>query len=180
MVTSENIENILKENLNFKLDIFSIDIDGIDYWIIEKLPKNISKIFIAEYNSNFGHELCISVPNINDFNRTKYHHSNLCYGMSLRALIEIMEKKNFYFLGTNLQKNNAFFISKDFLKEKYFPNIELSDIKNYCNSNIRESRDQKGRLTYLTGKRKIEIIQECEVINLKDENYKKTIIKDLI
>ena len=89
--------------------------------------------------------------------------------MSLRALIEIMEKKNFYFLGTNLQKNNAFFISKDFLKEKYFPNIELSDIKNYCNSNIRESRDQKGRLTYLTGKRKIEIIQECDYDEIMEE-----------
>tara|TARA_B100000989_G_C19511182_1_gene459155 strand:- start:871 stop:1821 length:951 start_codon:yes stop_codon:yes gene_type:complete len=180
MVTSENIENILKENLNFELDIFSIDIDGIDYWIIDKLPKNISKIFIAEYNSNFGHELHVSVPNINDFNRTKYHHSNLCYGMSLRALIKLMEKKNFYFLGTNLQKNNAFFISKDFLKEKYFPNIELSNSEDYCNSNIRESRNQKGSLTYLTGKRKIEAIQECEVIDLKDDNYKKTLIKDLI
>ena len=97
MITSENIDDILKTSLNFELDIFSIDIDGIDYWIIEKLPKNISKIFIAEYNSNFGHELCISVPNINDFNRTKYHHSNLCYGMSLRALIDLMEKKKLLF-----------------------------------------------------------------------------------
>ena len=43
--------------------------------------------------------------------------------MSLRALIDLMEKKNYYFLGTNLQKNNAFFISKDYTKEKYFPNI---------------------------------------------------------
>ena len=180
MITSENIDDILKKSLNFELDIFSIDIDGIDYWIIEKLPKNISKIFIAEYNSNFGHELCISVPNINDFNRTKYHHSNLCYGMSLRALIDLMEKKNYYFLGTNLQKNNAFFISKDYTKEKYFPNIEIGNIENYCNSNIRESRDQKGSLTFLTGKKKIEAIKECEIINLKDDNYKKTLIKDLI
>ena len=180
MITSENIDDILKTSLNFELDIFSIDIDGIDYWIIEKLPKNISKIFIAEYNSNFGHELCISVPNINDFNRTKYHHSNLCYGMSLRALIDLMEKKNYYFLGTNLQKNNAFFISKDYTKEKYFPNIELENIENYCNSNIRESRDQKGFLTFLTGKKKIEAIKECEIINLKDDSYKKTLIKDLI
>ena len=100
--------------------------------------------------------------------------------MSLRALIDIMEKKNFYFLGTNLQKNNAFFVSKDYSKEKYFPNIELTNIENYCNSNIRESRDQKGSLTFLTGKRKIEAIKECEIINLKNDIHKKTLIKDLI
>ena len=97
MITSKNIEKIFNEYLDYKLDIFSIDIDGIDYWIIDKIPKNISKIVVAEYNSNFGHELNITVPDLDNFNRTKYHYSNLCYGMSLKALIDIMKKKEFYF-----------------------------------------------------------------------------------
>ena len=32
------------------LDIFSLDIDGIDYWILKELPKDFSKIAIVEFN----------------------------------------------------------------------------------------------------------------------------------
>ena len=45
--------------------------------------------------------------------------------MSLKALIKLMEKKDYYFIGSNVQKNNAFFISNDFKKEKFFNNIKL-------------------------------------------------------
>ena len=47
--------------------------------------------------------------------------------MSLSALIEIMNKKKFTFLGTNVACNNAFFISNDYLSNI---NIELQIFKN--------------------------------------------------
>ena len=48
-INSENILEVLKiKNVFENLDIFSIDIDGIDYWIIKELPKNFSKIAIIE------------------------------------------------------------------------------------------------------------------------------------
>ena len=120
VITSNNINEILNTNCDFNIDLFSIDIDSVDYWIISKLKANISKIFVAEFNPIFGSDLEVTVPNLDGFNRNKYHYSNLCYGMSLRALIRLMDKKNYYFLGTNLQKMNAFFISKDFEKGNFF------------------------------------------------------------
>ena len=75
------------------LDLFSLDIDGIDYWILNKLPNNFSKIAIIEYNPVFGWDMEVSVLNIDNFDRTKYHYSNLCFGMSLKAAIKIMENK---------------------------------------------------------------------------------------
>ena len=39
----------------------------------------------------------VTVPNLENFNRKHYHYSNLCYGMSLMALNNIMIKKSFYF-----------------------------------------------------------------------------------
>ena len=93
-VNSENINKILEENsFNKEIDLFSLDIDGIDYWVLKKIPNNFSKIIVAEYNSNFGHEFEITVPNIKKFNRTKYHYSNLCFGASLKAIINLLEKK---------------------------------------------------------------------------------------
>ena len=179
-VNSKNINEILKRSGNFEIDLFSIDIDGIDYWIIKELKKNISKIFIAEFNPVFGSDLKVTVPNIDGFDRTKYHYSNLCYGMSLRALIDLMDEKNFYFIGTNLQKMNAFFISKDFNKKEFFKEIQIKDLKNYTNSNIRDSRDKNFNLNFLSGDNKIKEIENCEVINLETDKNSLVKIKDLI
>ena len=113
-INSENILDTLNQSCDYEIDIFSIDIDSIDYWIIEKLNKRISKIFVAEYNPVFGSDIEVTVPNISGFERNKYHYSNLCYGMSLRALINLMDKKGYYFIGANLQKINAFLYFKRF------------------------------------------------------------------
>ena len=179
-INSENILKILNEYDTLKqLDLFSLDIDGIDYWILEKMPQNFSKIAILEYNPLFGAELEITVPNIDNFNRTQYHYSNLCFGMSIKAAIEIMEKKNFYFVGTNLFKNNAFFVSKSYPKNEFFQNLIIEDPTYSANATFRESRDIKGNLNYLSGKKKIQEISECEVVELVDSDYKKIKIKDL-
>tara|TARA_B110000914_G_C15444956_1_gene437975 strand:- start:94 stop:1023 length:930 start_codon:yes stop_codon:yes gene_type:complete len=179
-IDSENILDLLNNSCNYEIDLFSIDIDSIDYWIIKKLKNNISKIFVAEYNPVFGAELEITVPNISGFERSKYHYSYLCYGMSLKALINLMDQKGYYFIGCNLQKINAFFISKEFKKEDFFKNIKIKSLGNYTNSNIRDSRDMNNDLNYLSGHKKFKEIEDCEVINLKDNKRELVRLKDLI
>ncbi len=178
-ISTENILEILKNNNFISTDILSIDIDGIDYWILSKLPKNFSKIVILEYNPTFGDRLEVTIPNIKNFNRTRYHYSNLCFGMSLRAAIKLMDNKNYYFIGTNELKNNAFFISKDFPKSEFFPNLIIEDLSNSTDASFRESRDIKGNLNYLSGKKKLQEISECEVVKLDNGDHKKVKIKDL-
>lgn len=179
-ITFDNIDDILKQYSNFEIDIFSIDIDSIDYWIIKKIQKNISKIFIAEYNPVFGPTLEVTVPNIPGFNRTKYHYSNLCYGMSLKALINLMNKKNYSFVGTNLQKMNAFFVLNELNVDDIFGNLKIKSLNHYTDSNIRDSRDKKYKLNYLTGENKLKEIQDCEVINLENNNEELIKLKDLL
>lgn len=169
-VSSKNIQSILRQNVNFKVDVFSLDIDGIDYWILEKIDNNYSKICVVEYNSVFGSDFDISVPNLEDFDRSKYHYSSLCYGMSLKALIRIMKSKGYYFVGTNSLRNNAFFVSNEFSNQKYFSKLETqtSKIKNHTNSLIRESRDIKGNLNYLPIRERLNEIKNCEIIDFSD------------
>ena len=100
--------------------------------------------------------------------------------MSLKALIKLMEKKDYYFIGSNVQKNNAFFISNDFKKEKFFNNIEIKSLDNYTNSNIRESLNKDSSLSYLSGDKKLKEIEECKVINLKDNKKDLVKIKELL
>ena len=173
-VTPNNINEIIYDNnLLNDLDIFSLDIDGIDYWVINELPKNFSKITVLEYNPIFGVDKKVTVPNIKNFNRKEYHYSNTCFGMSLNAAIDLMKKKNFSFLGTNLFRNNAFFISNEFDKESNFKSLIISENKNIDDANFTESRNINGKLNYLHGKNKLNEISDCEVVDLNDGNLKK-------
>ena len=179
-VTTENINIILSKNCDFDVDIFSLDIDSTDYWILDKLKSNISKIFVAEYNAVFGSKLEVTTPNIKNFSREEYHYSHLCFGMSLKALINIMTKKNYYFIGANSVKNNAFFVSNDYPIDQYFKNLKIQDIDYYVDANIRESRDLEGNLNYLSGEKKLREIYDCEVIDLSVDVKKKVKIRDII
>jgi hypothetical protein len=178
-VSAENINILLDANVQFQIDLFSVDIDGVDYWVVNKLAKKISKVFILEYNPVFGSELEVSVPNNDNFSREKYHYSNLCYGASLKAFVRLMDQKGYYLLGVNRLRNNAFFINKDYPKSTYFPKIrELSDSE-LTNFNFSESRDKFGELTYLSGSNKINAIIDCEVINLKNQKNEKIHVRNL-
>lgn len=182
-VSSENINLILSNNNFHKdLDIFSLDIDGVDYWIIDSLPPKISKIFIAEYNPFFGHNLEITVPNIKNFNRTNYHYSNLCFGMSLKALINIMKKKGYIFLGVNNLKNNAFFVIEDlaFYFKKIINSLNSDNLKLYTDCKFMESRDKNNRLQYLSKNQKFDLLKETEAQDLSLPGRPLKKIKDLL
>jgi len=180
-VNSDNVLNLLKKYNFFKnLDIFSLDVDGIDYWIIDSLPKNFSKLVVLEYNPIFGSNLKLTVPNLKNFDRSKYHYSNLCFGASIKALVNLMNKKNFIFVGTNLTNCNAFFVSKKYIKNIKLKIPKKNNLNFFAISNIRESRSKKNKLTYLSGIKKIKKIQNCEVIDLDYKKYKKIKIKNLL
>ena len=60
---AENINEIIKKNIEEKeIGLLSIDIDGNDYWIIEKINNLSPKIIVCEFNSVFGDLFNISVP----------------------------------------------------------------------------------------------------------------------
>ena len=127
-INSNNINYVLDQNcFNKNLDLFSIDIDGIDYWVLEKIKPKISKIFIIEYNPYFGSKLEITTPNIEKFDRFRYHSSGFCWGVSLKAIINLMKKKGYTFLGSNRLNCNAFFVCDELLNKI---NINLPNIDN--------------------------------------------------
>jgi len=179
-ISPENINETLSKNVDFDIDIFSIDIDGLDYWVLDQIKTKISKVIILEYNSIFGHEKELVVPNIKNFDRTKAHYSNLYYGGSLKSYVSLMAKKGYYFLGVNRLRNNAFFINNDFPKNKFFENIDNISLAESTNSNFSESRDKKGNLNYLKDDEKLKEIYDCDVVNLQIDKTSLYKIKDII
>ena len=180
-IDANNILDTLKNN-NFsqKIDLLSLDIDGIDYWILKELPKNFCKILVAEYNPYFGDKFKITVPNIKNFNRSSYHYSNLCFGASLPALIDLLKTKGMDFVGTNLFKNNAFFVNNDFVKMLNLEKINELDLKLYVNANFRESRNISGSMSYIDPKNVLNQIKDCKIIDLSNSINEEKKIIDLI
>lgn len=174
-ITKENINSIFSSN-GFEGDIglLSIDIDGNDYWIWEAIEVVNPRIVICEYNSVFGCKDAVAIPYEPNFNRTKVHFSNLYFGASLPALCYLANKKGYIFIGCNNAGNNAFFIRKDFAN--FFKKVTVKE--GYVMSNIRESRNEEGKLTYISRDDRKEMIKDLEAYNVKtDEKIK---IKDLL
>ena len=131
------------------VDIFSLDLDGNDYWILESANLSQFKIVVVEYNALFGSSYEVTVPRNDRFERHKQHASGLYYGASLKAFVELLEHKGFIFIGTNRSCVNAFFIKKN-LRSK-FETLKIHDLDKYVDSTIRESRDSFGKLSFLAG-----------------------------
>ena len=174
-IDKDNINDLIREmNVPKKVGLLSLDIDGVDYWVLKELTCLDPAIIICEYNSLFGAKKSITVPYDKTFDRTKKHFSNLYYGASINAFVDLMKNKKYFLLGTNTSGNNAFFMKNIFLKEI---NKIMKEKKIYL-SKYRESRNRKGKLTYLDKYKSLKLISNEVVIDLKNNRKKK--IKDLI
>ena len=142
------------------------------------MPEKLSKIVIVEYNSIFGPNLEVTVPNLKNFDREKYHYSYLCYGASLKALIKLMNKKKYVFVGSNIACFNAFFVMESEAKKLDLNLLDKNNLTKYTTSFIRESRSIEKKLNYLSGKQKLKEIENCEVIDLSNPEKELVKIKD--
>ena len=180
-IDAENFLPTIKEyNFLDNIDLFSLDIDSIDYWILEKLPNKFSKIIVAEYNPYFGSEFNITVPNDPDFNRTNYHYSNLCFGASLKSIVKLLSNKGFIFLGTNLFRNNAFFINEDFKDNLSIEIPDPNNLSKFTNAYFRESRDLNNKLTLISPEKILNKIEDCKVVDLSNKLKEIKKISELI
>lgn len=169
-ITKDNINAIVKKiNVPKKLGLLSLDIDGVDYWILNNLSFLKPSIVVCEYNSLFGQKKSVTVPYKKNFIRSEEHYSNLFYGASIKAFIDMMKKKNYFFIGTNSAGNNAFFIEKKLWNKARKFIIE----KKVFVSKFRESRNAKGKLNFLDKKKCLEVIKNKHIIDLKDNRKKR-------
>ena len=162
-ITKDNINNLLQNNkMTSDIGLLSIDIDGNDYYVWQSIDVIKPVIVVVEFNAVLGDIHSITVPYKSDFFRTKAHYSNLYFGASLRALIDLGKNKGYTFIGTNTNGVNAFFIRNDYASEI---TSLVSSVSAYP-SMIREARGLDGNLTLLGGLDRFEIIKDCQFFNL--------------
>jgi hypothetical protein len=157
------------------IDLLSLDVDGIDYWLLLELDELDCSVIVLEYNSIFGPESSVTVPYKEDFQRTDEHFSNQFYGASLRCYINLLAQRKYSFIGTNRANTNAFFV-KDNLKIE-FDHLTTREIKEYTNANIRESRDREGSLSYFSQSEGLADLLDFTVVDTESKSFK--LLRDL-
>ncbi len=92
-------------------DVFSLDIDGMDYHVAEALFEGGFRpaIFVVEYNAVFGPERSMTVPYRPDFDSSTAHPTHLAYGVSIAAWRKFFERRGYRFVTVNRHGVNAFF-----------------------------------------------------------------------
>lgn len=154
-IDRDNINSLIGgSGFNGEIGLLSIDIDGNDYWVWQAIEVVSPVIVVCEYNAVLGDVLPLSIPYVADFYRTRTHHSNLYFGASIRALVQLGESKGYVFVGTASTGCNAFFVRRDHASRVM---SELDQVLVYPSS-VREARDTNGRLTFVGGESRQRLI----------------------
>lgn len=147
-IDRDNVDQVLTEaGFSGPIGLLSLDIDGNDYWVWERLEAVEPTIVVVEYNSLFGWQRPVTVPYDPAFSRAAAHASNLYWGSSLAALARLAVAKGYAFVGCNSAGNNAYFVRRDRLGAVRPVTLE----EGFVLAKFRESRDADGRLSFLRG-----------------------------
>jgi hypothetical protein len=162
-ITCENINPIISgAGFAGETGILSIDIDGVDYWVWEAIECISPHIIVVEYNSVFGDLLPLTVPYTPDFTRTRAHHSNLYYGLSIRAAQHLARERGYTLVGTNRTGSNAFFVRND----RASGILERLEVVHDRPSRFRESQGIDGKLTFTPPARRAAMVADLPVVDV--------------
>lgn len=130
-VTPENTNTILEQARFSNPDIFSLDIDGIDYFVLKSLMEQKFRpaIIIVEFNSTMGPEKAITVDYKPNFNISLEHESRLYYGVSITGWKKYFNSIGYKFVTVESNGVNAFFVDPARFSSSFLNSIKPIDFE---------------------------------------------------
>ena len=163
-VTRANVDAILSDwAAGEEIGLLHIVVDGNDYWLWDAITCATPGIVIMEYNALFGSARAITIPYVSDFRRHKAHYTGQYAGASLAALTHLATSKGYALIGSNSAGNNAYYVRTDLLGDEL---REVTVAAAFVKPNFRESRDQRGRLDFLSYEQRQASIRGLPVLNV--------------
>ena len=125
-VSKDNISEIEKLATFKNPDVFSLDIDGNDYYVaMAFLEKFRPKIIAVEYNSSFGPDLSVAI----DYRENIYEERErrelpvMYWGCSLEGWKKAFKERGYKFVTCDSNGINAFFIDEKEFDEDFVKNL---------------------------------------------------------
>ena len=131
-------------------DLFSLDIDGIDFYVAETLMDSglRPKIIVVEYNSTFGPSKTITVPYQKKFNYLEAHTSHLYFGVSISGWKKFLDRYGFEFVTVDSRGTNGFFINPEYFEPNFIRQIKGQAFKEnfYQLSKFKQNWEERFKL----------------------------------
>jgi hypothetical protein len=129
-VTRGSVNELLSANgFQGEIDLLSLDLDGMDYWIWESIERVSPRVVVIEYQDILGPERSWTVPYADDFSSRNYPMTDGMpnfAGASLSAFVKLGRRKGYRLVGVNRYGYNAFFV-RNGLGGDHLPEIEVGN-----------------------------------------------------
>ena len=124
-ITRENINELIEKNgFEGAVDLLSLDLDGVDYWVWEAIEVVRPRVVIAEVQCIWGNDRSVTVPYARDFQAAVAVDLCKIYcGASLPAFVKLARRKGYRLVGVERLGFNAVFVA-DGIGEELLPEVE--------------------------------------------------------
>lgn len=111
-VTPASVDEVVRgAGATGPVDLFSLDIDGIDYWVWEALTVIEPRVVVVEFNNLWPASAAMTVPNDPDFRAEYNSRYGADYsGATLGAFVKLATRKGYRLVGCQRYGFNAFFV----------------------------------------------------------------------
>lgn len=125
-ITKDNIDNTIKSSgFEGEIDLLSVDIDGVDYYIMNAINCISPRVIICEINSAIPLDKALTIPYADDFYCwNKPAPEDSFRSLSLAAANKLLKGKGYRMVGAHRLGFNIIFI-KNGIGEDVFPEISL-------------------------------------------------------
>jgi hypothetical protein len=119
-ITAENVnELIAASGAKGPIDLLSLDIDGMDYWVWKAISVVQPQVVVCETHNLIPPDRALTVP----YDAKFAFESEDYRGASLAAMCKLGREKGYRLVGTHRYGFNAFFV-KNGVGEEYFPEVD--------------------------------------------------------
>lgn len=120
-ITAENVnQKIAESGARGPIDLLSLDLDGMDYWIWKAISVIDPRVVICESSNLVPPNRALTVPYDPEFSFKLEDYR----GASLAAMCKLGREKGYRLIGTHRFGFNAFFM-KDGIGEELFPEVSV-------------------------------------------------------
>jgi hypothetical protein len=114
-ITRDNVNVLLAQSgMSGEIDLLSIDLDGVDWWILEALTVVEPRVLVVEYQDILGPDRAWTVPYRPDFSVDDYPvnegDSYNYFVAGLSAFVKLLKPRGYRLVGCNRSGYNAFFV----------------------------------------------------------------------
>jgi hypothetical protein len=124
-VNRETINQIIQQNgFEGPIDLLSLDIDGVDYWLWEALEVVRPRVVVAEIQCIWGADRAVTVPYSPHFKTESIDGFGVYSGASLPAFVKLARRKGYRLVGVQRLGFNAFFVENG-VGEDLLPEVSI-------------------------------------------------------